>query len=321
MQPKKKIDECPWRKKSCFFTLPYWEYLSSRHHLDPMHIEKNITDSVIGTLLDMPGKTKDHYRARLDMKEMGIRSSLHHVESDNNKRRFLPKACFSMTKKEKTVFCEVLEKAKLPQGCASNIGRCVQMKELKISGYKSHDAHIIMQYLLQVAVRKTLPKDVALALIRLGAFFRAICSKVINPQDLDHWQSEIVEILCTFERIFPPSFFDILPHLPIHLVDEVRSSGPVSSWWMFFIERYLGKLKSYVRNRSRPEGSIAEGYLAEECLVFCSRYLNDGEKKQSRSISSSNRKVVSNVEKSPIFCQNGYPLGRRKKQRKGKYIV
>jgi hypothetical protein len=34
-------------------------------------------------------------------------------------------------------------------------------------------------------------------------------------------------------------------------------------------------LKSYVRNRSRPEGCIAEGYLAEECLTFCSLYLAD----------------------------------------------
>lgn len=32
-------------------------------------------------------------------------------------------------------------------------------------------------------------------------------------------------------------------------------------------------MKSYVRNRNRPEGSIAEGYLADECLTFCSRYL------------------------------------------------
>ena len=43
---------------------------------------------------------------------------------------------------------------------------------------------------------------------------------------------------------------------------------------MYPIERYLGKSKSYVRNRNRPEGSIAEGYLAEECVTFCSRFLN-----------------------------------------------
>lgn len=33
------------------------------------------------------------------------------------------------------------------------------------------------------------------------------------------------------------------------------------------------RLKDYVRNRAYPEGSIAEGYVAEECLTFCSRYL------------------------------------------------
>lgn len=30
-----------------------------------------------------------------------------------------------------------------------------------------------------------------------------------------------------------------------------------------------------MRNRSHPEGSIAEGYIADECLIFCSRYLTD----------------------------------------------
>lgn len=33
------------------------------------------------------------------------------------------------------------------------------------------------------------------------------------------------------------------------------------------------KLKKYVRNKAHPEGSIAEGYLAEESAMFCSRYL------------------------------------------------
>jgi hypothetical protein len=31
-----------------------------------------------------------------------------------------------------------------------------------------------------------------------------------------------------------------------------------------------------VRNKYRPEASIAEGYIADECLTFCSRYLNGG---------------------------------------------
>ena len=32
-------------------------------------------------------------------------------------------------------------------------------------------------------------------------------------------------------------------------------------------------LKGYVRNRARPEGCIAECYLADECMQFCSRYV------------------------------------------------
>ena len=32
-------------------------------------------------------------------------------------------------------------------------------------------------------------------------------------------------------------------------------------------------LKGYVRNRARPEGCIAECYLADECMQFCSTYI------------------------------------------------
>ncbi|XLR49971.1 hypothetical protein S83_000643, partial [Arachis hypogaea] len=45
---------------------------------------------------------------------------------------------------------------------------------------------------------------------------------------------------------------------------------------------YLGRLKQYVRNRAQPEGSIAEGYLSEEILTFCSRYLDNVETRINR---------------------------------------
>jgi hypothetical protein len=34
-----------------------------RHNLDVMHIEKNICDSILGTLLGMEGKSKDIEKA------------------------------------------------------------------------------------------------------------------------------------------------------------------------------------------------------------------------------------------------------------------
>ncbi len=36
----------------------------------------------------------------------------------------------------------------------------------------------------------------------------------------------------------------------------------------------MHNLKGYVRNKARPEGSIAEGYIDKECLTFCSMYFN-----------------------------------------------
>ncbi|XP_040364320.1 uncharacterized protein LOC121049926 [Rosa chinensis] len=50
------------------------------------------------------------------------------------------------------------------------------------------------------------------------------------------------------------------------------------------IERYLLTLKEYVHNRACPEASIAKGYLMEECLNFCTRYLKDVESKSNRPL-------------------------------------
>ncbi|XP_058763597.1 uncharacterized protein LOC131637050 [Vicia villosa] len=215
-----KSNNGPWKKKSIFFELPYWKHNTLRHNLDVMHIEKNIFDSIIGTLLDIPGKTKDHKNARLDLQEI--------------------------------------------DGYASNISRCVQLADKKVSGYKSHDAHFMLHYLLQVAVRSTMASQVAHPLI----------------------------------------------------LNEVRMGGPVQFRWMYFPERYLGKLKGYVRNKSRPEGSIAKGYLVEECLIFCSRYLHNGvETKFTRMTRNSDKCDPHEAEHEiPRSCPNvGHPIGGKRK--------
>nr|GMC68342.1 AC084762_14 putative transposon protein [Ipomoea batatas] len=63
-------------------------------------------------------------------------------------------------------------------------------------------------------------------------------------------------------------------HLAIHLPQEAALGGRVQFRWMFMTERFLGSLKHYVRNKAHPEGSIAEGYVANECLTFLSLYLD-----------------------------------------------
>ncbi|KAA0058195.1 hypothetical protein E6C27_scaffold274G005160 [Cucumis melo var. makuwa] len=142
-----------WKKRSIFFDLPYWKELVLRHNLDDMHVEKNVCESIIGTLLDINGKSKDEYNARKDLQDMNIRQDLHPVERESR-------------------------------------------------GY------------------------------------------------------------------FPPSFFDILTHLVIHLGREVRLCGPVQFRWMYPFKRYMKTLKGFVRNQSCPEGCIAERFLPKNASSF-----------------------------------------------------
>ncbi|KAJ9553381.1 hypothetical protein OSB04_017426 [Centaurea solstitialis] len=286
---------------------PLAEELKDLHNLDVMHIEKNVCDSVVGTLMNLDGKTKDHIKARLDLQEMGIRPELHPKAQDNDKV-YLPPAWFSMDKNEKEIFCRVLKKVKVPYGYAANISRCVQLKPPKIFGLKSHDNHILMQQLLSLALRKVLPKHVRHPLMNLSRYYRQLCSKVLQPQDLIGLENMIAKTLCDLERIFPPSFFNVMVHLSVHLASEAKIAGPVHYRWMYPIERYLSTLKSYVRNKSKPEGSIAEGYLAEECLSFCSLYLSDDvETKRNRR--SRNYDDGGTPDVLPIFSMSGRPVG------------
>ena len=88
-----------WKKKSIFFELEYWKYLHVRHNLDVMHIEKNVCESIIGTLFNIPGKTKDGLNARLDLVEMGLRSEL--FPRVDLKQTYLLPACYSLSRNEK----------------------------------------------------------------------------------------------------------------------------------------------------------------------------------------------------------------------------
>ena len=40
-------DGSVWKKKSVFWKLPYWPFLSVRHCLDPMHITKNVCTNTL----------------------------------------------------------------------------------------------------------------------------------------------------------------------------------------------------------------------------------------------------------------------------------
>lgn len=73
-------------------------------------------------------------------------------------------------------------------------------------------------------------------------------------------------------------------------------------------------LKDFVRNPARPEGCIAECYLAEECIQFCSEFLKKStnvQEKLDRNIDFENSSIL---EGRPISASSSVTLSEMDKK-------
>ena len=101
--------------RSTLWDLEYWKDLDLRHNLDVMHIEKNICDSIIGTLLNIEGKTKDTLKSRIDLTHLGIRKDLQ--VQDEGKPRDMAPVVYVLDKVKRKELCEVpVHGSKSPRG-------------------------------------------------------------------------------------------------------------------------------------------------------------------------------------------------------------
>jgi hypothetical protein len=124
-----------------------------------MHIEKNVYESLIGTLLNTNEKTRDHVHARADMKKMEIRQELwldHFIKVTK-----LPTSYITLLKNEKKVFCGFLKNVKVPSGYSTNVLRLISLPELKIApDVKSHDYHVLLTQMIVIGIRNILSVNV-----------------------------------------------------------------------------------------------------------------------------------------------------------------
>ena len=74
-----------------------------RHDLDVMHIKKNICDNILGTIMNIKGKTKDTLQSRLDLEVMKIRPELHLIRKGDKLE--LPVASYTLSQEEKHLLC------------------------------------------------------------------------------------------------------------------------------------------------------------------------------------------------------------------------
>ncbi|KAL0416844.1 UNVERIFIED_CONTAM: hypothetical protein Slati_3516300 [Sesamum latifolium] len=99
-----------------------------------MHIEKNVFDNIFNTVIDIKGKAKDYLNGRKDLKIICNRPKL---EVEEKRPNVIPKAVYILTKKQKRRICELISHLKFPNGYASNLACCFDMKELRMHGIKA----------------------------------------------------------------------------------------------------------------------------------------------------------------------------------------
>ena len=103
-----------------------------------------------------------------------------------------------------------------------------------------------------VGCRSLVSKNIWSTIAELCTFFKQLCASTVNVSDMVEAQNQLLFILCKLERIFPPAFFDIMIHLVLHLPEGAILGGLVHMRWMYPFERYLKRLKDYVRNAAKP---------------------------------------------------------------------
>lgn len=233
-----------------------------------MHIEKNVCESLVHFL----SGEKDTGAVRMDLKEKGIRRHLW-LKTDDNRPNVLLKyqAPYVCTQTEWKTFLNRVSSLRVPSGYAGAFKKHVRNQ--KLGSMKTHDYHVMMQQILPICLRGLMQKPVCNVILRLCNIFRRICVKVWDPAGFNKLKEDAIYVLCDLEIYFPPAFFDVMTHLVIHAVEDLGQYGPVSTRWMYPLERYMKLLKGHVRTYYRPEASMALGYIKDETLGFLTEYM------------------------------------------------
>jgi hypothetical protein len=215
-----------WTHKSGLTRLPYYDDLILPHNIDVMHTEKNIAEALWSTIMDIPGKTKDNVKARVDLAILCDRPNLEMKPPCRGKTWRRPKADFVLTKPQRREVLEWIKKLMFPDGYAANLSRGVNFSSMRVLGMKSHDYHIWIERLLPAMVRGYFPEHVWLVFAELSYFFRQLCAKELSRTVVADLERMAPVLLCKLEKILPPGFFNPMEHMILHLPYEARMGGP-----------------------------------------------------------------------------------------------
>jgi hypothetical protein len=120
----------PFKKKSIFFQyLEYWPQLEVPHAIDAMHVQKNVFESLIVTLMDTT-KSKDSLKPRRDIEQLNVMLELHPIPEPKTRKYTMNTASYNLDLQERRGLCTSVKGIKVPTGFSANPKKLVSMKDL-----------------------------------------------------------------------------------------------------------------------------------------------------------------------------------------------
>ena len=223
------------KRLSIFHRLHYWQDLLINNLLDPMHIFKNVGQTIWDHIIGV----KDKCGWQEDLSE------------SNREHMFNVGSTWTMSKEEDSQVKNVIKAFRTPTGYM----HCLKgafTHDNRLSGLKTHDWHKMLQFILLVAIKGCLTPEIRLAIYKISMLVRWISQKEISIDSIEENMVNAIEAVCLIEKHFPSSALTIQVHLLVHIVDEVAIVGIVHTRWMFFLERFMKTLKDFVQQKARP---------------------------------------------------------------------
>jgi len=112
--------------------------------------------------MNVKDKTKDDLNVRKDMVThcKCRRLNVGIVEAgEGSHREVMPQAPYVLHKEHRKLVCEWIRKLKFSDGYASNLSRCMDVRNASLHNLKSHDCHVFMQRFSPLAFRDLLPTN------------------------------------------------------------------------------------------------------------------------------------------------------------------
>ena len=141
-EPEQVMVEMPkgMNRKSIFYDLPYWKDLLISHLLDPMHIFKNVPDSIFRHIAS---KDKDTLSSRRDISLSRTKFDRKHLWP-NQENESYAEAPWILKKKELDQLKSVIRSIRTPTGYGLSLNKAFTV-DGHVIGFKTHDYHNFMK--------------------------------------------------------------------------------------------------------------------------------------------------------------------------------